>query len=39
VPIKIFYYDLVNKKDTTIKLNQYVGYGAFTVQIVHSAKK
>lgn len=39
LPIKMFYYDLINKKNTTIKLNQYVGYGAFTVQIVHSAKK
>lgn len=37
--MKIFYYDMINKKDTAIKLIQYTGYGAFSVQVVPSGKK
>jgi hypothetical protein len=39
LPIKTFFYDLVNKKNTTVKLLQYEGFGAFTVKIVASGKK
>jgi hypothetical protein len=39
LPVKIFYYDMVNKKKTAIKLIQYTGFGAFSVQVVPSGKK
>ena len=39
LPVKIFFYDMINKKNTAIKLIQYTGFGAFSVQVVPSGKK
>ena len=38
-PVKIFFYDLLNKKDTEIKLIQYLGEGTFSVHIVPTVSK